>query len=63
MLENSISSAEMRIVVTAMSKEFSVSSHWYCCVNSHPFTIGECGGAMQQARCPECDAPIGGQNH
>ncbi|KAM3422162.1 hypothetical protein BST61_g2532 [Cercospora zeina] len=63
MLENSISSAEMRMVVAVMSQEFGVSGHWYCCVNGHPFTIGECGGAMQQARCPECDAPIGGQDH
>ena len=27
------------------------------------FTIGECGMPMQNARCPECSAPVGGQNH
>ena len=27
------------------------------------FAIGECGMPMQQARCPECGAPVGGQNH
>jgi hypothetical protein len=27
------------------------------------FAIGECGMPMQQARCPECGAPIGGQHH
>ncbi|TQV90192.1 NF-X1 finger and helicase domain-containing protein [Cordyceps javanica] len=37
--------------------------HWYNCVNGHPFAIGECGMPMEQARCPECGAPIGGQNH
>ena len=27
------------------------------------FAIGECGLPMEQARCPECGAAIGGQNH
>lgn len=27
------------------------------------FTIGECGMPMEEARCPQCDAPIGGRNH
>ncbi|PPJ57706.1 hypothetical protein CBER1_00182 [Cercospora berteroae] len=44
-------------------KKYPVTGHWYCCVNGHPFTIGECGGAMEQTRCPECNAPIGGQHH
>ncbi|PYI22896.1 hypothetical protein BO99DRAFT_377209 [Aspergillus violaceofuscus CBS 115571] len=39
------------------------SGHWYNCVNGHPFAIGECGMPMEQARCPECGSPIGGQNH
>ncbi|KAJ5144090.1 uncharacterized protein N7515_002877 [Penicillium bovifimosum] len=39
------------------------SGHWYNCVNGHPFAIGECGMPMEQARCPECGAPTGGQNH
>lgn len=39
------------------------SGHWYNCVNGHPFAIGECGMPMQLARCPECGAPVGGQNH
>ncbi|KAJ6113799.1 hypothetical protein N7523_007116 [Penicillium sp. IBT 18751x] len=39
------------------------SGHWYNCVNGHPFAIGECGMPMEQARCPECGARIGGQNH
>lgn len=25
--------------------------------------IGECGGAMQRANCPECGLTIGGENH
>ncbi|CAD6574519.1 MAG: hypothetical protein ASARMPRED_006796 [Alectoria sarmentosa] len=39
------------------------SGHWYNCVNGHPFAIGECGMPMEQARCPECGAPVGGQGH
>lgn len=39
------------------------SGHWYNCANGHPFAIGECGMPMELARCPECNAPIGGQNH
>ncbi|KAK4160894.1 hypothetical protein QBC43DRAFT_269827 [Cladorrhinum sp. PSN259] len=39
------------------------SGHWYNCENGHPFAIGECGMPMEQARCPECGAKIGGQDH
>ena len=27
---------------------------WYQCRNGHMYTIGECGGAMETAKCPEC---------
>ncbi|RXN03672.1 NFX1-type zinc finger-containing 1-like protein [Labeo rohita] len=37
--------------------------HWYKCPNGHVYAIGECGGAMEKAKCPECDAAIGGTNH
>ncbi|KAK4182162.1 P-loop containing nucleoside triphosphate hydrolase protein [Podospora australis] len=39
------------------------SGHWYNCENGHPFAIGECGMPMEEARCPDCDARIGGQHH
>ncbi|KAH7629493.1 hypothetical protein B0T09DRAFT_308653 [Sordaria sp. MPI-SDFR-AT-0083] len=39
------------------------SGHWYNCENGHPFAIGECGMPMELARCPECNAQIGGQRH
>jgi len=55
--------SQMRMVVAAMSKEFSGTGHWYRCANGHPFTIGECGMPMEATRCPQCNAPIGGQNH
>jgi hypothetical protein len=41
----------------------SWSSHWYQCPNGHPYFIGECGGAMQESRCPDCGAPVGGTSH
>eukprot|EP00899_Mesostigma_viride_P021368 jgi/Mesvir1/29232/Mv11413-RA.1 len=34
--------------------------HWYRCPRGHPFFIGDCGGAMEHAICPECGAQIGG---
>jgi hypothetical protein len=42
---------------------FSHTGHFYNCPNGHPFVIGECGGAMEQAVCPECGSPVGGSNH
>ncbi|KAF0316248.1 nf-x1 finger and helicase domain-containing protein [Colletotrichum asianum] len=58
-----VSNDELRSVYKAMSKEFGGTGHWYYCVNIHPFTIGECGMAMETARCPECGEPVGGQSH
>lgn len=58
-----ITSDEMRAVVAAMATEFGVTGHWYRCVNGHLFTIGECGGAMETARCPQCGAQVGGTDH
>ncbi|KAL6854624.1 hypothetical protein J3F83DRAFT_477514 [Trichoderma novae-zelandiae] len=58
-----VTAEEMRAVYSAMTREFSGTGHWYVCENNHPFTIGECGMPMQEARCPECGARIGGQNH
>ncbi|KEY72970.1 hypothetical protein S7711_04644 [Stachybotrys chartarum IBT 7711] len=54
---------EIRAVYAAMAREFLGTGHWYTCENGHPFTIGECGMPMEQARCPECRAPVGGQGH
>ncbi|KAF0547345.1 P-loop containing nucleoside triphosphate hydrolase protein [Gigaspora margarita] len=47
----------------AMNSEFQGSGHWYQCPNGHPYTIGECGGAMQASRCVDCGATIGGGSH
>ena len=37
--------------------------HWFKCPNGHYYCIADCGGAMVEAKCPECDAIIGGANH
>lgn len=37
--------------------------HWYKCPNGHFYAIGECGGAMEVGKCPDCGAPIGGMSH
>ncbi|KAF2117095.1 putative NF-X1 finger and helicase domain protein [Lophiotrema nucula] len=58
-----VTSEERRSVLAAMAKEFRGTGHWYTCANGHPFTIGECGMPMQLARCPQCGAAIGGQDH
>ena len=37
--------------------------HWFKCPNGHYYCIGECGGAMEEAECPECGATVGGRQH
>jgi hypothetical protein len=37
--------------------------HWNKCPNGHLYAIGECGGAMETSKCPDCNAVIGGSNH
>lgn len=55
-----LSESERIEIVKAMN--FS-RGHWFKCPNGHFYCIGDCGGAMQIAKCPECGAQIGGQSH
>ncbi|XP_054840650.1 NFX1-type zinc finger-containing protein 1-like [Eublepharis macularius] len=55
-----LSEAERVSVVEAM--DFG-KGHWYKCPKGHLYTIGECGRAMEESRCPECGAAIGGGQH
>ena len=41
----------------------SPSAHWFECPNGHPYFIGECGGASELSKCPECGEEIGGERH
>ena len=32
-------------------------------ISGHIYCIGECGGATQEGKCPECGTKIGGTQH
>ncbi|KAI5619584.1 NFX1-type zinc finger-containing protein 1, partial [Silurus asotus] len=55
-----ISNEERVMIVNAMALR---KGHWYKCPNGHVYAIGDCGGAMEQSKCPDCKASIGGINH
>ncbi|XP_068769058.1 NFX1-type zinc finger-containing protein 1 isoform X2 [Struthio camelus] len=55
-----ISEAERVQIVSAIG---CPRGHWFKCKNGHIYVIGECGGAMERSKCPECRADIGGTNH
>lgn len=55
-----ISDKERLMIVAAIGLK---PGHWYKCPKGHVYCIGECGGAMQESRCPECGATIGGMSH
>ncbi|XP_061715965.1 NFX1-type zinc finger-containing protein 1-like isoform X2 [Cydia pomonella] len=54
------SKEERAMVVRAIGLR---AGHWYKCPNGHFYCIGECGGAMELSKCPDCGAAIGGQRH
>ena len=41
----------------------TLGTTWYRCPYGHLYVVGECGGPMQQSRCPECGQIIGGRDH
>ncbi|MCJ8729395.1 hypothetical protein PDJAM_G00105760 [Pangasius djambal] len=55
-----ITDEERVMIVKAMDLP---QGHWYKCPNGHVYAIGDCGGAMESRRCPDCKATIGGSNH
>jgi hypothetical protein len=71
-LENSVSKYEKMYTITRPSADLLLTmvnalgltpKHAYKCSRGHYYFIGECGGAMQKANCPECDEIIGGTHH
>lgn len=55
-----ITFSEKVMILTTMG---FFEGHWYKCKNNHYYAIGECGGAMEEATCPECEETIGGGSH
>lgn len=55
-----ISEQEKKMIHAAMG--FG-KGHWFECPNGHVYCITECGGAMEQSKCPECKEAIGGTCH
>lgn len=55
-----ITEEERKMIVSTMNMS---PGHWYKCPNGHVYVITECGGAMEQRKCPDCSATIGGQSH
>lgn len=55
-----ISMAEKEMVLKAMDL---TQGHWFKCPNGHIYAIGDCGGAMEKSKCPECKETIGGVSH
>ena len=39
------------------------ANRWFKCKNGHPYSIGQCGGAMETSKCMECGESIGGSDH
>ena len=56
----SLSREERYMIIRAIDAK---PGSWYTCENGHYYQIGQCGGAMETSRCPECSAKIGGRNH
>ena len=52
--------AEREMVMKAMNLS---GGHFFKCPNDHIYAIGECGGAMEESKCHECGAKIGGGDH
>ena len=41
----------------------SLGTTVYKCPNGHIYLIGECGRPMEESKCPDCGAKIGGREH
>lgn len=58
-----IKQQEMKNIISAINSFSHQGGAWYKCSNGHFYYIGECGGAMEKAICPECKEVIGGSDH
>ena len=51
---------ERKMIIAALRAK---PGSWYKCPKGHIYQIGDCGGATQEGKCPECGATIGGSHH
>lgn len=56
----SVSESEKTMIVKAMDLK---QGHWFKCPKGHIYCIDQCGGAMEEGKCPECGSMIGGTQH
>lgn len=54
---------QKELVGIVMQSSGVKSGAWYRCPNGHLYCIGECGGAMERSKCPDCGVTVGGDNH
>lgn len=67
-LKTAIKSSE--VIITKLARAMVIKAmpdmkagHWFKCPNGHFYCIGECGGANQVGKCPDCGAAVGGTRH
>ncbi|KIO17985.1 hypothetical protein M407DRAFT_32351 [Tulasnella calospora MUT 4182] len=61
-----VTDAEKREIGKALTGAFlgiDARGQFSQCPNGHAYVITECGGAMEESRCPECNSVIGGSSH
>lgn len=56
----SLTEEEKSEILSAMNAK---PGSWYKCPEGHYYNIGDCGGAMEIGKCPECGSQIGGERH
>ncbi|OTA83205.1 hypothetical protein M434DRAFT_378439 [Hypoxylon sp. CO27-5] len=61
--DENVSVEEKRAIRERMAREFTGTDHWYACAQGHPFTVADWGLLMEVTKCPECGAPVGGDEH
>lgn len=71
-IKSQVKEADIKIRATVINAMHTIdgydyggswNSHWYECPNGHPYFIGNCGGAVETARCADCGELVGGSGH
>jgi len=44
----------------ATRREMGQKGSWHTCPNGHFYLIGDCGGAREASKCPDCRSTVGG---